>query len=67
MATEYTAPVRDLRFVLEALCEKRPTRIGLSATQKPIETIARLLVGAGSGRSEPDGRPRPGLRGLARP
>ncbi len=43
---------------LEALCEKRPTRIGLSATQKPIETIARLLVGAGSGRSEPDGRPR---------
>ncbi len=43
---------------LEALCEKRPTRIGLSATQKPIETIARLLVGAGGERSEPGGGPR---------
>jgi ATP-dependent Lhr-like helicase len=42
---------------LEALCPRRPARIGLSATQRPIETIARLLVGAGPGRSEPDGRP----------
>jgi len=41
---------------LDALCEKPPTRIGLSATQRPIETIARLLVGAG--RAQPDGRPR---------
>jgi ATP-dependent Lhr-like helicase len=32
---------------LEALCDERPTRIGLSATQKPIEAVARLLVGAG--------------------
>ncbi len=30
---------------LEALCEQRPSRIGLSATQRPIETVARLLVG----------------------
>lgn len=30
---------------LEALCGKAPVRIGLSATQKPIEDIARFLVG----------------------
>ncbi len=42
---------------LDALCEKRPQRIGLSATQRPIEAIARLLVGAGDGRSRPDGAP----------
>ena len=30
---------------LEALCDRRPSRIGLSATQRPIETVARLLVG----------------------
>jgi ATP-dependent helicase Lhr and Lhr-like helicase len=30
---------------LEALCDARPCRIGLSATQRPIETVARLLVG----------------------
>lgn len=30
---------------LEALCAKRPNRVGLSATQKPIERVARLLVG----------------------
>jgi ATP-dependent helicase Lhr and Lhr-like helicase len=33
-------------------------RIGLSATQRPIETVARLLVGAGEGRSHADGSPR---------
>ncbi len=33
-------------------------RIGLSATQRPIDAVARLLVGAGDGRSEPDGSPR---------
>jgi ATP-dependent helicase Lhr and Lhr-like helicase len=33
-------------------------RIGLSATQRPIEAVARLLVGTGDGRSEPDGSPR---------
>jgi ATP-dependent Lhr-like helicase len=43
---------------LDALAEAAPpTRIGLSATQKPIETIARLLVGASPERSGPDGAP----------
>jgi len=40
---------------LDALAGRRVQRIGLSATQKPIEEIARLLVGAG--REEPDGAP----------
>src|SRR2546429_569492 len=31
---------------LDALCGRRLQRIGLSATQKPIEEIARLLIGA---------------------
>src|SRR5207244_10361095 len=35
-----------------------PQRIGLSATQRPIAAVARLLVGAGSDRSNPDGSPR---------
>ncbi len=35
---------------LQALCEKPPVRVGLSATQRPISTIARLLVGAGADR-----------------
>jgi len=30
---------------LDALCETRPTRIGLSATQKPIDEIGQFLVG----------------------
>jgi ATP-dependent Lhr-like helicase len=33
---------------LEHVCAQRPTRIGLSATQRPIERIARLLVGGGA-------------------
>jgi len=33
-------------------------RVGLSATQRPIETIARLLVGSGRDRDHPDGTPR---------
>jgi ATP-dependent helicase Lhr and Lhr-like helicase len=33
-------------------------RIGLSATQRPIERVARLLIGAGDGRSHADGSPR---------
>jgi ATP-dependent Lhr-like helicase len=32
---------------LEALAGRPPQRIGLSATQKPIEDVARLLVGPG--------------------
>ncbi|MDQ3784907.1 MAG: DEAD/DEAH box helicase [Actinomycetota bacterium] len=35
-----------------------PQRIGLSATQRPIQSVARLLVGAGRDRSNPDGSPR---------
>ncbi len=31
---------------LEALCQARPVRIGLSATQKPLDEIARFLVGS---------------------
>src|ERR1051326_9100124 len=36
---------------LDALTGMRPTRIGLSATQKPIETVAHFLTG--SGRPDP--------------
>ena len=32
---------------LESLCQRRLLRIGLSATQKPIEEVAKFLVGAG--------------------
>src|SRR5207342_3679050 len=41
---------------LEALCGRRLTRIGLSATQKPIDEVARFLVGgayvAGDGTAD---------------
>jgi ATP-dependent Lhr-like helicase len=30
---------------LEEVCDQRPMRIGLSATQRPMETVGRLLVG----------------------
>ncbi len=43
---------------LQHLAERPVQRIGLSATQRPIETVARLLVGAGQDRSNPDGSPR---------
>ncbi|RKP45956.1 DEAD/DEAH box helicase [Trinickia fusca] len=33
---------------LDALCKRPLPRIGLSATQKPIEAVARFLVGVGS-------------------
>jgi ATP-dependent helicase Lhr and Lhr-like helicase len=40
---------------LAALCGDRLQRIGLSATQKPIETVARFLVGKGAnGAQTPD-------------
>ena len=38
---------------LAALCGARLSRVGLSATQKPIELVARFLVGA-DGASPPD-------------
>ena len=34
---------------LEALAGRKPTRVGLSATQKPIEEVARFLVGSRQG------------------
>ena len=43
---------------LDALCDEAPTRVGLSATQKPIERVARLLVGVGPDRVDAEGRPR---------
>jgi ATP-dependent Lhr-like helicase len=38
---------------LSALCEREPARIGLSATQKPIEEVARFLTG-----TDFDGKPQ---------
>jgi ATP-dependent Lhr-like helicase len=43
---------------LEALCDEAPTRIGLSATQKPIDTVAKLLVGVGPERVDANGHAR---------
>jgi ATP-dependent Lhr-like helicase len=47
---------------LAALCPQPVVRIGLSATQKPIEDVARLLVGAGGSAGDslsppPSGHP----------
>jgi ATP-dependent helicase Lhr and Lhr-like helicase len=50
-----------LALTLERLAhfvDSPPQRIGLSATQRPIETVARLLIGAGGDRTHPDGSPR---------
>nr|WP_077485494.1 DEAD/DEAH box helicase [Rhodanobacter sp. C06] len=51
---------------LESLCQRRLQRIGLSATQKPIEEVADFLVGTtspsplwGEGRGEGPLSPRP--------
>src|SRR5204863_8396105 len=41
---------------LDALAGRKVQRIGLSATQKPIELVARLLVGGG--RVAADGTPQ---------
>ena len=38
---------------LSALCGGKLQRIGLSATQKPIEEVANFLVGAGADRARP--------------
>jgi ATP-dependent Lhr-like helicase len=35
---------------LDALCARRPVRVGLSATQKPIDELGRFLVGAAAPR-----------------
>jgi ATP-dependent Lhr-like helicase len=41
---------------LAALCPQPPVRIGLSATQRPIDEIARFLVGARRSDGEPECR-----------
>jgi ATP-dependent Lhr-like helicase len=41
---------------LDELCRTPPTRIGLSATQRPIDEVARFLVGADN--VDTDGQPR---------
>src|SRR5215475_12873725 len=38
---------------LAALCGDRLLRVGLSATQKPVETVAQFLVGAGTNGKGP--------------
>ena len=43
---------------LTNLCIEPPVRVGLSATQRPIETVARILVGAGPDRVNDDGSPK---------
>ncbi|HEV3138265.1 MAG TPA: DEAD/DEAH box helicase, partial [Pirellulales bacterium] len=40
---------------LEALCPRPPVRIGLSATQRPIDLVAQFLVG--TDRVDPAGQP----------
>jgi ATP-dependent Lhr-like helicase len=42
---------------LEHVSQQPVQRIGLSATQRPVESVARLLVGAGPDRSRSDGSP----------
>src|SRR3990172_3033204 len=43
---------------LDHVCEQRPARIGLSATQRPVEEIAAFLVGTGL-HGEASVRPEP--------
>ncbi|MBV8157853.1 MAG: DEAD/DEAH box helicase, partial [Dyella sp.] len=47
---------------LESLCQRRLLRIGLSATQKPIEEVAKFLVGSHALLPLPSGE-RAGVRG----
>ncbi len=44
---------------LEEIAETPPQRIGLSATQRPLETIARFLGGGTAAHPEASWRPRP--------
>src|SRR5580692_7029335 len=43
---------------LAHIAEEPVQRVGLSATVRPISAVARLLVGAGEDRDNPDGTPR---------
>ncbi|MGI9342120.1 MAG: DEAD/DEAH box helicase [Gammaproteobacteria bacterium] len=49
---------------LSALCNEPPVRIGISATQKPIEKMAEFLTGHSSRRSVPDAPDAAGDRHL---
>jgi len=53
--THLALSLERLDRVIESAGGRRPTRIGCSATQRPIAEIARLLVGAGDDRTKPDG------------
>jgi len=44
---------------LELLCAQPPQRIGLSATQRPLEEIAKFLVGQNQQPGTSDQQPRP--------
>jgi len=44
---------------LDALCQRRVQRIGLSATQRPMERIAAFLVGGDEHHIHPDTQPFP--------
>ncbi|HEY5610606.1 MAG TPA: DEAD/DEAH box helicase, partial [Thermoanaerobaculia bacterium] len=41
---------------LEALCDRPPQRIGLSATQRPLDEVARFLGGVAHARKPPRGK-----------
>ncbi|MBI3400296.1 MAG: DEAD/DEAH box helicase [Acidobacteria bacterium] len=42
---------------IEAICHQPPQRIGLSATQRPLDEVARLLGGAAPSHQSPATRP----------
>ncbi|HEY2135776.1 MAG TPA: helicase-related protein, partial [Xanthobacteraceae bacterium] len=48
---------------LEALCRKSPQRIGLSATQRPLDEVARFLGGAEAGGRKRKASTEKGLAG----
>src|SRR5205823_468055 len=50
-------PLTELRERLETLVEKPPQRIGLSATQRPLEEVARFLGGCEKSSGAPSFRP----------
>ena len=52
---------------LEAITDKPPQRIGLSATQRPLDEIARFLGGFGDARAAPGHRRRRGFAQVPRP
>ncbi|MBK5258997.1 MAG: DEAD/DEAH box helicase [Thermoanaerobaculia bacterium] len=43
---------------LTALCKTPPQRIGLSATQHPLEEVARFLGGCSTSKGKPEGKSR---------